>query len=204
MAMITKVSAYYESLKAVQTNCNSIKNESTRVVNETVTDSVQLSTEGIRKAESGSEHFQKAKALFASQAYIDPEQQENIAKLITDLKALKEKSEITEAQRENLKDDLKSTLQGVQKPSETAVEKLAADFFEIISDDHIDLNEIKVLLEDVNLVLNSANISDKQIEVLKENFQAIGESSNISEKDIETLWNDIAQIVETARNVSSL
>jgi len=53
--------------------------------------------------------------------------------------------------------------------------------------ENLDLNEIKVLQEDVNLVLNSANISDEKIEVLKEDFQAIGESSNISEEDLETI-----------------
>lgn len=202
--MITKVSAYYKSPEAIQTNFTSIKNEPTRVVKETVKDNVQLSTEGIQKAEAGYEHVQKAQELFASKTFIDPEQQENIEKLVTDLKALQEKSEVTEEQREALKNDLKSTLRGAQKPSETAVENLAADFLEIISDDHIDLNEIKVLQEDVNLVLNSANISDEKIEVLKEDFQAIGESSNISEEDLETLWNDIVQVVETARKVSNL
>jgi hypothetical protein len=203
MVMITKVSAYNKSPEVIQTNFNSIKNEPTRVVKETVTDNVQLSAEGIQKAEAGYEHVQNSKELFASKTFIDPEQQENIEKLITDLKALQEKSEVTEEQRETLKNDLISTLQGVQKPSQTAVENLAADFSEIISDGHINLNEIKVIQEDVNLVLNSANISDEKIEVLKKDFQAIGESSNISSEDLETLWNDMVQILETARKASN-
>jgi len=201
--MITKVSAYYRSPEVIQTNFNSIKNDPTRVAKETVNDEVQLSVEGIQKAEAGYEHVQKSEELFASKNFIDPEQQANLEKLIADLKAIQDKSELTDSQRETLKNDLISTLQGVQKPSQTAVENLAADFSEIISDDHIDLNEIKVLQEDVNLVLNSANISDEKIEVLKEDFQAIVESSNISEEDLETLWNDIVQILETARKASN-
>lgn len=201
--MITKVFDYQRSPDAVQTNFNSTKKESPRILSKTVKDKVRLSTDGLQKAGETHLHAQKARELLEPRKLIDPLQKENIEKLIADLKAIQDKSELTDSQRETLKNDLISTLQGVQKPSQTAVENLAADFSEIISDDHIDLNEIKVLQEDVNLVLNSANISDEKIEVLKEDFQAIVESSNISEEDLETLWNDIVQILETARKASN-
>ena len=202
--MITKVSAYYKSPEAIQTNFNFIKNEPTRVVKETVKDNVKLSAEGIQKAEAGYEHVQKTKELLASKTFIDPGQQENIEKLIADLKAIIEKSEVTEEQKETLKKDLKSTLQGIQKPSEGTVDKFVTDLSETFSDGDIDPKEIILLQQDIYAILNSANISDEQIDVLKEDLQAIGESSNISKEDLETLWNNIVQVVETARKVNNL
>lgn len=199
MVMITKVSAYNKSPEAIQTNFNSIKNEPTRVEKETVKDNVQLSAEGIQKAEAGYEHIQRAKELFESKTFMDPQQQENIEKLIADLKAIKEKSELTEDQRETLKNDLKSTLQDFQKPDEEAVDKFVADLSETFSDGSIGPREIILLQQDIYAILNSANISDEQIDVLKEDFQEIGESSNISQEDLETLWNDIVQILKTAK-----
>jgi len=197
--MITKVFDYQRSPDAVQTNFNSTKKESPRILSKTVKDKVRLSTDGLQKAGETHLHAQKARELLEPRKLIDPLQKENIEKLIADLKAIREKSEITKEQKETLKKDLKSTLQGAHKPSQEAIEKFVADFSEIIADGRIDFREILALQENINLFLNSANISDEQIQVLKENFQTMAESSNISKEDLETLWNDIVQIVDTAR-----
>jgi hypothetical protein len=202
--MITKVSEFQKAPDAIQRIPNSAPKRPGRIVNETVEDNVKLSREGIQKSETANSFFQELRMHFESESSIHPEQQENIEKLIADLKAIQEKSDITQKQKEILKNDIKSTLQDAHKPDRSAIDKLVKDISGFIFDGRLGYREMETLQDDINLLLNSANISDEEIEILKKDFQAIGESSNISEEDLETLWNEIVQITETAKKVNNL
>ena len=119
-------------------------------------------------------------------------------------KAIQEKSDITQTQKETLGNDIKSAPQDAHKPDRSAIDKVVSDMLEFMSDGYLGYREIETLKDDINLLLNSANISDEEIEILKEDLQAIGESSNFSEEDLETLYKDTVQIVETAKKVNNL
>lgn len=130
-------------------------------------------------------------------------QQQNLQKLQADLAAIKEGSQVTQAQIDALAASLMAIAEGATKPSQESVQKLAEDLADALSDGTLSSLEIVKLTNDIQRVLNSANIPMSEVDQVIADAKAILAASNIDRSDIETIAGDLKAISsELQKNVT--
>jgi len=121
-------------------------------------------------------------------------QQQNINQLVTDLKTIISKSLVTPEQKQQLKKDLLAGAEGVKKPSNDSVTKLANDLSTAWADQKLSPTEQTYLAKDINAVLNSANIPPAESQAALNSAQTILKYSGISKDDVQKINNDLKAI----------
>lgn len=124
------------------------------------------------------------------------QQQANINKLKQDLGRIKNESEVTQGQKEQLAYDLRNLAEGTQKPSQQSVDKLAHDLSTAMADGNLTKMEQAQLAQDVATVMNSANIPPSEVEAALKSAAAILESSNVDSADAQQIMTDLNAIAQ--------
>lgn len=136
----------------------------------------------------------------ATKPSVQPQQQQNLAKLKTDLQTIHAKSSVTPAQVQAVANDLMAIFSTANRPSKQSVQKLAKDLTAIVADRKITPTEAYKLSQDVAAVLASANISQGAVDKLLADIQILLKATNITQTDLQTIKADVKAIVDTARS----
>lgn len=128
------------------------------------------------------------------------EQKQNIEHLLSDLRAIHAKSNVTLSQIRKLGVDVYAVIQVGNKPSAESVQKLKTDTKNFWSDKIITTAERVTLAADVQGVLASANVPPALAKAVGNDLKAIYSASNITSADIKLIQSDIAAIVTTYQN----
>lgn len=126
-------------------------------------------------------------------------QQQNVDQLKSDAKEIKQGSQVTQEQKDALKNDLTSMAKGATKPDPALVEKLSNDLSQAMADGNITGKEKSQLMKDLESVMNSANISTDQVNKASSDAQAILTASGISKTDVQKIAGDMKAIVSEAQ-----
>ncbi|RME56792.1 MAG: hypothetical protein D6795_00685 [Deltaproteobacteria bacterium] len=130
---------------------------------------------------------------------LPPEQKQNARKLVDDLKAIQEKSEVTDEMRQDLYEDLQAVYGTVHQPEPSTVRQFASDLAKALDDGRISPSEMNQLVEDLILVMTSAGITEEQAEEILKDIETILRASNVTPQDVQTIVNDLKAIYRTAR-----
>ncbi|MCF7908550.1 MAG: hypothetical protein K9L86_06760 [Candidatus Omnitrophica bacterium] len=149
--------------------------------------------------EEGSESLKWGKSDDSIKVKSNPQQKENILKLKEDAKAIKDKSNITQDQKDKIKSDFSAIMDGAQKPSEESVNNLVGDLTRAAEDGKLGPKEAMKISESVSGVLESANISEEEVWALKKDVEAVAEASNLNQQDTDLIIADVEAIIDTAR-----
>lgn len=137
-------------------------------------------------------------------SHLSATQQQNVQKLQTDLGSIKAGSEVTQAQKDALKNDLTSMAQGATKPDPALVQQLSTDLSSAFSDKSISKQEQVKLTQDLSAVLNSANISPAQVQHTITDAQSILTASGVNQATVQMVGNDLKAIAtEAQKNVGN-
>ena len=127
-------------------------------------------------------------------------QQQNVNKLLSDLKDIKSGSQVTPEQKQQLKNDLMAMADGAQKPSQASVSQLATDLQAAWSDQKLTPVEQKKLMADVTAVFTSANIPASEVQATVIDAQAILTASGVTKEDAVAIANDLKAIATELKN----
>jgi len=130
------------------------------------------------------------------------QQQQNLARLKSDLQAIYKNSNVTPAQRQAVANDLRRILASATQPSSQSVNALANDLCNAVADGALDPAECMKLADDVAEVLASANISQQDAQQLMRDVQTLLRASNVTQADAQRILNDVQAIIRTAQSNS--
>jgi hypothetical protein len=122
------------------------------------------------------------------------QQKSNVQKLQSDLAAIKAGSNVTDAQKQDLKNSLVALADGATKPSEESVTALANSLSAAFADKTLTTPEKAQITKNVEAVLKSANIPQSEVEALAASAQAVLIASGVSKADAQTVANDLRAI----------
>lgn len=141
---------------------------------------------GVRSTTNQRENFKRPT--------MSTQQQANLTKLQQDLAAIKQGSQVTPAQKESLAQSLMTLAEGTTRPSQASVSKLSSDLSQAMADSKITPKEQAQLMQDVAVVLNSANIPPEELQAVMADAQAILLSSGVDQSDVEVIMSDLQAI----------
>jgi len=128
------------------------------------------------------------------------QQQSNVGKLKADLEAIKAGSQVTQAQVNQLKNDLMNMVDGANKPSQSSVHKLAQDLADAVADGNLSPREIDKLMKDIEAVFESASLPASEVNAAITSAKAILTASGITKNDVQTIGNDLKTIADELQN----
>ncbi len=126
----------------------------------------------------------------------DGELQDAVQQLATDLQTLREESEVTPEQIEQLKADVQAVLDGAQPPDPELVMAFQGELNDALEDGKLSLSETLALMASLNEVLESAGIPAEELQAVVGDLRAIVEASNIERDDLELIAEDLRAIRE--------
>jgi hypothetical protein len=127
-------------------------------------------------------------------------QQQNVQQLQSDANAIKQGSQVTQAQKDALKNDLNSMAKGASRPDPALTEQLTNDLSQAMADSQLSGKEKAKLMSDVEAVMNSANVSKAQVNQAIADAQAILIASGMSQAQAQAIVNDLKAIAAEAQN----
>jgi hypothetical protein len=110
-------------------------------------------------------------------------QQQILVRLRNDLFAIKPDAPANAASKQRLARDLIAAAQGPDKPSQTAVTKLAEGLASALSDKLLSLGTRTRLFQDLNAVLNPQKLPQYHLADVVGDIQAIFEANNLDRKE---------------------
>ena len=116
-----------------------------------------------------------------------------MAKLQTDVAAIKLNSPATPAQKQQLARDL-MVLAGPKKPSSGAVNKLAEDMSVALSQKALSEGTRSRLVQDLNGALNPGNLQPTQMQDIVLDVQAVFQTAGLARKDAVIIGDDIKAV----------
>ena len=128
----------------------------------------------------------------AAPAALTPQQA--LAKLQTDLAAIKVDSTVTPTQKQQLARDFTLLAQGSRKPSPAAANKLAEDIAAALAQKPLTEGSRSRLAQNLNAVLNPGNISASQMNEIVSDVQAIFQVSGLPRKDAVAIADSVKAI----------
>lgn len=131
------------------------------------------------------------------------QQQQNINKLVNDLKALKAGSQVTAEMKQALKNDLLALADGATKPDPALVDKLVNDLTAALSDQTLSEQEKQKLARDLYAVMNSANIPTAEVQQAVTDAQTLLQASGLNKQAAQLIVADLQAIAaEAKKNVA--
>ncbi len=120
--------------------------------------------------------------------------QQALAKLQTDLAAIKVDAQVTPAQKQQLARDFMALAQGARKPSPAAANKLAEDVSAALAQKPLTDGTRSRLSQNLNAALNPGNIPATQMQEIVSDVQAIFQVSGLPRKDAVAIADDVKAI----------
>lgn len=130
-------------------------------------------------------------------------QKENVAKLHTDLQALRSGSSVTPDQKKELANSLQTLVQGSVKPAPELVQQLALDLSKTLSDQSLSKAEQMKLASDIAAVLASANVPVSEVEAVIEDAKVILEASGVDRAEAQVIANDLRAIAKDMHSTAA-
>jgi len=109
--------------------------------------------------------------------------QQGIARLRTDLMAIKANSTVTASQKQQIANDLVAAARGERKPSAATTANLAESLAAAFAAKPLAEKDCSRLLSDLAAVLNPANIQPSQMQAIYADIQAIFQANGMARKD---------------------
>ncbi|HEX4644304.1 MAG TPA: hypothetical protein VH598_01720 [Verrucomicrobiae bacterium] len=126
---------------------------------------------------------------------ISSAQQQLIAKLQTDLGAIKPGATVAAEQKEQLQTDCAALAKGVSRPTKEALTKLANDLSAALAGKAVSAGDQAQLAKAINVVMNSGNLSAAQVQIYVNAAQTALKNSGITGQDAENVVTDLKSIV---------
>lgn len=124
--------------------------------------------------------------------------QQGVAKLRTDLKAIKPNSTVTASQKQQIANDLVNVARGARKPSAATAANLAESLAAAFAEKPLAEKDCNRLLSDLAAVLNPANIQPSQMQAIYADIQAIFQANGMARKDAVKIVDQVKAVgVET-------
>ena len=117
-----------------------------------------------------------------------------MAKLQTDVAAIKLNSPVTPGQKQQLARSLMALAQGPKKPSSGAVNKLVEDLSAALSQKALSEGTRSRLVQDLNGALNPGNLQPTQMRDIVSDVQAVFQTAGVSRKDAVAIGDDVKAI----------
>jgi hypothetical protein len=117
-------------------------------------------------------------------------QQQNLARLLGDLIAIKPEAPATPAMKQRLAKDLIAAAESPNKPSQIAANKLAESLSSALSEKLLAAATSRRLLQDINAVLNPQKIAQPQLTDITADIQAIFQANNLDRKQAVAVASD--------------
>ena len=130
-------------------------------------------------------------------------QEKILARIQSDLSAMKPGSSPTTGQRLQLGKDLMAAVQGSAKPSQTAANHLALDLASTLEDKLLATVTVKRLVQDLNAVLNPSTVDSTQLTAVIADVQAIFQADGVERKEAVTIANDARTIVAEIKKAAA-
>ena len=118
----------------------------------------------------------------------------SIAKLRTDLTAIKASSPATAAQKQQIAKDLMATAQGASKPSQATAAALANGLATAFADKPLADKDCSRLLSDLAAVLNPAKIQASQMQAIYADIQAIFQANGMARNNAVKLVDQVKAV----------
>lgn len=130
-------------------------------------------------------------------------QQQNLAKLKSDLEAIRQMSQVTSQMKQAVVQDLQQILSAANKPSQSSIQNLANDLTKAVADGKISTSETIKLTQDISAVLSSANISQQSAQKLMSDVQTLLKATNLTQADAQKIQQDVQAILQSAQQHKS-
>lgn len=130
---------------------------------------------------------------------LSSQQQTNLTKLQQDLAGIKQGSQVTQAQKDQLAHSMMTLAEGTTRPSQETVTKLSSDLSEAMADSKITPKEQAALMQDVTAILNSANIPPEELQAVMDDAQQILISSGVDQADVALIMADLQAIANEVK-----
>jgi hypothetical protein len=129
--------------------------------------------------------------------------QQSLAKVRTDLAAIKPSSPVTPDQKQQLTRDLLASAQGASKPSQATIAPLADSLSAAFAQKPLSDADRNRLVSDLAAVLNPAKIQPSQMQAIYADIQAIFQANGMARKDAVKIVDQVKAITtETQRSAS--
>ena len=125
--------------------------------------------------------------------------QQSVAKLRTDLTAIKAGSQVTAAQKQQLTKDLIALAHGANKPSQATAAALADSLAAAFTEKPLAEKDCSRLLSDLAAVLNPGNIQPTQMQAVQNDIQAIFQANGMARKDAVKILDQVKAAGAEAR-----
>ena len=122
-------------------------------------------------------------------------QEQTLARVQTDLAAMKPDAQPSIPQKLQLGKDLMAVVQGQTKPSSATVNKLARDIADVLGEKLLANTTVKRLVQDLNTVLNPSTVSAMQMTQVIADVQAIFQANNVDRKEAVAIADDARAVV---------
>ena len=132
-------------------------------------------------------------------SHMSPTQQGNAKQLQTDMSGIKQGSQVTQGQKDALKNSLTAMADGATKPDPALTQQLANDLSGALADGSVGKKEQSQLANDLSAVMNSANIPMSEVNQAASDAQAILVSSGVSKSDAQAVAKDMQAIATEAQ-----
>ena len=130
-------------------------------------------------------------------ATIPANQQANLTKLATDLKAIHANSKVTVTELHQLGTDLATALKGATRPSAASVNALRTEISAALADGKVTAAEKATISADFSAVLVSADISQAEAKAVSTDLKTILTASGITKADVKLILADLKAIATT-------
>jgi hypothetical protein len=120
--------------------------------------------------------------------------QQSVAKVRTDLAAIKAESQVTNEQKQQLAKDLIALAHGANKPSASTAASLANSLSAAFAVKPLSDKDCSRLLTDLAAVLNPANIQAAQMDAIYADIQAIFQANGLARKDAVEVVNQVKAV----------
>ena len=144
-------------------------------------------------------HPIKPQTITPKNAALAAAQEKSFNKLRTDLEALKPRATVTREQKAELQKDLLAVVDGSNKPTPAAVQKLSADLADVLAKrTGPTALESDQLTHDLKTVMNSAYATSLDVGKAIKDGQATLKSSGLSEADAQVIVKDLRAVATAA------
>ena len=130
-------------------------------------------------------------------------QEQAVARVQSDLAAMKPDAQPSIPQKLQLGKDLMALVQGPAKPSSATVNKLARDVADVLGEKLLATVTIKRLAQDLNTVMNPSLVGPTQLNAVIDDIQAIFQANNVDRKEAVAIADDAKAVVAEIKKAAA-
>jgi hypothetical protein len=119
---------------------------------------------------------------------------EAVDKLFTDLKTIRAGFQFTPEMIAQFKSDLKTMLEGAQRPDPALVKQFLSDAAGALQDGRLSTKEVLLLKTDVGKIVQSAGIPQEEFNAVVDDLRTLAQASNVDRADLQLIADDLRAI----------